>query len=227
MTKRQRWTDGRKAVSSSMFHRLAVRGHVWERQLSSSTSNEAPVPVDPLHEAVVRRHIKFSCSSPSVALGNAQSVPGAVSLPSAVHAVRPEVSSSSVHTYQWCASSVSAPSVQCPDMFEWLYLRTHVTVLLCRTPHGRHWYGTDTSLIRNWHVTDTELTRHWYGTDTALMSVNRPLFGLYCFPGIWTTRDTNWGELTESYRGSLLFGIWIRWRTTARWDYRIPCLEIC
>jgi hypothetical protein len=41
-------------------------------------------------------------------------------------------------------------------------------MFLCRTAHGRQWYGTDTALIRNWHGTDTELTRHWYGTDTAL-----------------------------------------------------------
>jgi hypothetical protein len=41
-------------------------------------------------------------------------------------------------------------------------------MFLCRTPHGRHWYGTDTSLIRNWHGTDTVLTRNWHGTDTVL-----------------------------------------------------------
>jgi hypothetical protein len=85
----------------------------------------------------------------------------------------------SIHIRQWRVSSVSVPSVQWAGWVLLVLFKIHAAMFLCRTPHGRHWhgtdteltrhwYGTDTALIRNRHVTDTELTRHWYGTDTEL-----------------------------------------------------------
>jgi hypothetical protein len=35
--------------------------------------------------------------------------------------------------------------------------KIHMTMPLCRTPHGQHWHWTDTALTLNWHVTDCSL----------------------------------------------------------------------
>jgi hypothetical protein len=101
-----------------------------------------------------------------------------------------------VDPHQWRVSSVSVPSVQCA-IYAWMFLfKIHGTTFLCRTPHGRHRYGTDTSLIQNWHVTDTELTRHWYGTDTSLIRN-------------WHVTDT---ELTRHWY------VTDKWESTLKWD---------
>jgi hypothetical protein len=76
-----------------------------------------------------------------------------------------KVDSHSSVTYQFRISTVRSVRWMC----ETLYLIYVWRMCVSRAPHGRHWYGTDTALIRNWHLTDTELTRHWYGTDTSLI----------------------------------------------------------
>jgi tRNA U38,U39,U40 pseudouridine synthase TruA len=52
-----------------------------------------------------------------------------------------------IRTYQWRVSSESVPSVQCARYVWTVLFKMHATMVLCRTPHGRHWYGTDTSQI--------------------------------------------------------------------------------
>jgi hypothetical protein len=92
---------------------------------------------------------------------------------------------------------MSVPSVQCAGYVWMVPFKIHGTMFVCRTPQGRRWYGTDTSLKRNWHVTDTELTRHRYGTDTVLI---RHRYGTDTSPiRNWHVTDT---ELTRHWYGT-------------------------